>query len=66
MKLRSYLSSLTKPELEELKEQLNLAEDEELIFDNISKGYTLKKIECVCNMSESTIIRKQEKNLFEN
>ena len=32
MKLRSYLSSLTKPELEELKEQLNLAEDEELIF----------------------------------
>lgn len=61
MKLRSYLSSLTKPELEELKGQLNLAEDEELIFDNISKGYTLKKIECVCNMSESTIIRKQEK-----
>ena len=61
MKLRSYLSSLTKPELEVLKEQLNLAEDEGLIFDNISKGYTLKKIECVCNMSESTIIRKQEK-----
>lgn len=61
MKLRSYLSSLTKPELEELKEQLNLAEDEELIFDSISKGYTLKKIECVCNMSESTIIRKQER-----
>lgn len=63
MRTGKYLTTLTKPELEKLKENLNLTEDESLIFDNISKGYTLKKIEYLCNMSESTIIRKQE-NIF--
>ena len=32
MRLGKYLSSLTKPELEDLKEKLNLTDDEEMIF----------------------------------
>ena len=32
MRLGKYLSSLTKPELDELKEQLNLSDDELLVF----------------------------------
>ena len=39
MRLGKYLSSLTKPELEELKEQLNLSDDELLVFDNLSKNW---------------------------
>ena len=38
MRLGKYLSSLTKPELEELKEKLNLTDDEEMVFCHLSKG----------------------------
>lgn len=38
MRLGKYLSSLTKPELEDLKEKLNLTDDEEMIFCQLSKG----------------------------
>ena len=38
MRLGRYLTSLTKPELEELKEELNLTDDEEMIFRQLSKG----------------------------
>lgn len=37
-RLGKYLSSLTKPELEELKDQLNLTDDEEMVFCQLSKG----------------------------
>ena len=36
MRLGKYLSSLTKPELEELKEQLNLSDDELEVFEHLS------------------------------
>ena len=38
MRLGKYLSSLTKPELEELKELLNLSDDELKGFENLSKN----------------------------
>ena len=38
MRLGKYLSSLTKPELEELKDLLNLTDDEEKIFCGLAKG----------------------------
>ena len=38
MRLGMYLTSLTKPELEELRERLNLTDDELLIFDLLSRG----------------------------
>ena len=44
MRLGKYLSSLTKPELESLKEQLNLTDDEELVFFHLSKGRSKEKI----------------------
>ena len=37
-RLGKYLSSLTKPELEALKDQLNLTDDEEMVFCQLSKG----------------------------
>ena len=37
-KLGKYLSSLTKPELEELKELLNLTDDEEVVFKELARG----------------------------
>ena len=42
MRLGKYLSSLTKPELEELKEQLNLSDDELKVFNNLSKNRSKK------------------------
>ena len=56
MRLGKYLSSLTKPELDEIEKICNFTEDEEQIFKCISKGYTLRQIEIKCNMSESTVI----------
>lgn len=61
MRLGKYLTSLTKPELEELKVKLNLTEDEMVVFECLSRGYTLASVEIECNMSESTIIRRMDK-----
>ena len=38
MRLGKYLSSLTKPELEELRDLLNLSDDEYPIFEELSHG----------------------------
>lgn len=58
MRLGKYLSSLTKPELEYIKEICNFTEDERKMFNFLSRDYTLRKIEIECNMSETTAIRK--------
>ena len=55
MRLGKYLSSLTKPELEYLKEQLNLSDDELLVFDNLSKNRSKVTIADKCLVSVSTI-----------
>lgn len=55
MRLGKYLSSLTKPELEELKELLNLTEDEEVIFKGLSKGRGKIQIAAECMVSSSTV-----------
>lgn len=55
MRLGKYLSSLTKPELEYLKEQLNLSDDELLVFDNLSKNRSKVTIADNCLVSVSTI-----------
>lgn len=44
MRLGKYLSSLTKPELEFVKEQLNLTDDEEPVFLGLSKGRSKTRI----------------------
>ena len=55
MRLGKYLSSLTKPELEELKEQLNLSDDELKVFENLSKNRNKVTIADNCLVSVSTI-----------
>ena len=55
MRLGKYLSSLTKPELEYLKEQLNLSDNELVVFDNLSKDRSKVTIADNCLVSVSTI-----------
>ena len=58
MRLGRYLSSLTKPELEELKERLNLTDDEELVFVQLSKGRSKIVVADNCQISERTVSNK--------
>ena len=55
MRLGKYLSSLTKPELEELKENLNLTEDEMEVFIGLSKGRSKIRIADDCLVSVGTV-----------
>lgn len=58
MRLGKYLSSLTKPELEELKDLLNLTDDEEEVFKGLSKGRTKTRIADDCLVSVPTVSLK--------
>ena len=58
MRLGKYLSLLTKPELEELKENLNLTDDELEIFIMLSKGKSLIEISSKLQMSIPSISRR--------
>lgn len=55
MRLGKYLSGLTKPELEELKELLNLTDDEEKVFEGLSKGRSKTRIAEDCLVSVGTV-----------
>lgn len=55
MRLGKYLSGLTKPELEDLKELLNLTEDENKVFEELSKGWTKTHVSMSCLVSLSTV-----------
>ena len=55
MRLGKYLSGLTKPELEHLMEQLNLTDDEEMVFLQLSKGRSKTCAADNCKVSISTI-----------
>lgn len=55
MRLGRYLSSLTKPELDFLKEQLNLTDDEEVVFIHLSKGRSKIRISEECMISVGTV-----------
>lgn len=54
-RLGKYLSSLTKSELEELKEELNLTDDEEMVFLQLSKGRSKIVVADNCKVSLPTI-----------
>lgn len=55
MRLGKYLSSLTRCELEQYRNELNLTEDEEKVFDLLSKGKSVIQIADKCLISESTV-----------
>ena len=61
MRLGKYLSSLTKPEVEEIKTNCNFTDDELKVFNGLVKGNTVSKIALDCCMSERTVERKFEK-----
>ena len=61
MRLGKYLSSLTKPELEELKEKLNLTDNELEVFSLLSAGKSNTNISdkiCVCERTVNRISQK--------
>lgn len=58
MALGKYLSSLTKPELEELKELLNLTDDEEMVFSQLCRGRSKIVVADSCGISERTVGNK--------
>ena len=55
MRLGNFLSSLTKPEVERLRDELNLTEDEEIIFNKLSKGKSKVSIADECLVSVGTV-----------
>lgn len=61
MRLGKYLSGLTKPELDYLKNQLNLTDDEEKVFYELSKGRSITKVADNCVISPSTVSNRSRK-----
>lgn len=58
MRLGKYLSELTKPELEELKDLLNLTNNEMMIFEKLSNGKSIEEISDKLKMSSRTVQRQ--------
>lgn len=58
MKLGKYLSSLTKPELEILQENLNLTDDELEVFKGLVKGRSKVRIAEDCLVSVGTVANR--------
>lgn len=52
------LSFLSKEQSEEYKSKMNLTEDEEQIFDMLTKNYSVVKIASVMQMSTRTVDRR--------
>lgn len=61
MRLGQYLSSLTKPELEEIKEKLCLSDDEEIIFKMLAKQKSITEISNYMSISEISVKRRCRK-----
>lgn len=55
MRLGKYITSLTKSELDELEIQLNLTDDELLVFRQLSKGRSIVAIADNCGIATSTV-----------
>lgn len=58
MRLGKYLSSLTKPEVERLKDELNLTDEEERIYNLLKKNKSIIEISDKLLLSESTLKRR--------
>lgn len=58
MRLGKYLSSLTKPELDLINTEANFAEDEQKIFELLSKGQSITEVAFRLSVCERTINRR--------
>lgn len=61
MRLGQYLSSLTKPELEEIETICNFSEEEGIIFNMLSKNKSLTEISIKLGISIATVKRRMER-----
>lgn len=52
------LSRMTKPELEKILQNANFTQDEESVFQLLSRGKTITEISQLENVSERTVNRK--------
>lgn len=57
-RLGKYLSSCIMPELEELKNKCNFTDDENIVFEMLSKNKSIAEIGIETKMSETTISRR--------
>lgn len=55
MNLGKMLSSMIKPELEELKEICNFTDDETKVFDKLAKGQSIQEIALKSAVARSTV-----------
>lgn len=58
MRLGKYLSSLTKPELEEIIDKANFTKDEKAVFILLSQGKNIVEISMDISLCERTINRR--------
>lgn len=58
MMLGRYLTRLTKPELELLREECNLSDEELEIFNFLAKGKYIREIAYKTSLSDKTVERK--------
>lgn len=58
MRLGKFLSSLTKPEVERLRDELNLTDEEERIYNLLKKNKSIIEISDKLLLSESTLKRR--------
>ena len=56
--LGRFLSSLTKDELEEIRDALNLTDDEDIVFKELSKGRSKVAVASKCMVSATTLDRR--------
>ena len=61
MRLGNYLTSLTRPELELLMNELNLTDDEEEVFLQLSKGRSIVTTADRCQCSVATVSNRISK-----
>ena len=58
MRLGKYLSTLTKPELEEIENKANFSDEEKIIYYMLSRGKSLTEISINNQISISTLKRR--------
>ena len=58
MRIGKYLSTLTKPELEEIENKANFSDEEKTIYYMLSKGKSLTEISINNQISLSTLKRR--------
>lgn len=60
MRLGKFLSGLTKSELENVKGELNLSDDELLVFECLARGKSFIATADICKISTATLSNREK------